>query len=436
MNLILLSQILLEPRIDSYPVAQRDRGIITFSQFRADVAGVATRLKECRRATLACTDSYYFLVGMYALLQIGAAVVLPAGTKHVMREKLNSHDGMHVDDDFIGTSPQETARLVALDPLQPAFEFFTSGSTGEPKVIRKSLRMLENEIAILHAFLGHELGNGAVFATVPHQHLYGLIFKILWPLASGRAFCTQTHAFWEMLLPELTTTSTLVSSPSHLGRLGGMKRISSVNCPQHVFSAGAALPFTASEQSNAVLGCMPTEIFGSTETGAIATRCQKNADEPWQLLPDISMECDIDNRLVLYSPCIGSEAFRTDDIVEPLVDGFRFLGRADRIVKIEGKRISLAEVESALLQLDWVDAAAAIVLPADSPQLAAALVLSPEGLKLLDKKGKFRFGRQLRQELALTQEPMAIPRSWRFIQALPTGNLGKICMTDLLTLFG
>jgi acyl-coenzyme A synthetase/AMP-(fatty) acid ligase len=34
-------------------------------------------------------------------------------------------------------------------------------------------------------------------------------------------------------------------------------------------------------------------------------------------------------------------------------DGFTLLGRTDRIVKIEGKRVALAEVEQALAASPW-----------------------------------------------------------------------------------
>lgn len=436
MSLVALSQIWMEPRADSYPVALREGKVITFSQFRADVGGVASRLKNCRRAVLACSDSYYFLIGIYALLQVGAVIILPANSQPATLGKLRSLYDLCVEDDFIAMPVQTSVSLSALDPLRPAFEFFTSGSSGEPKAISKNLRMLEYEIAGLDALLGSNLGKGTVFATVAHQHLYGLIFKLFWPLASGRVFSTRTHAFWETLLPEITAGAIVISSPAHLGRLAGIEPLPPMSRPTNVFSAGAILPFAASMQSEAIFGCTPTEIFGSTETGAIAMRHQEKVDQAWQLLPGIAMECDAENRMVLHSPSICPEAFTTADRIEPLANGFHFLGRSDRIAKIEGKRINLIEVENALLQLNDVRAAAVLALPGNSTQLAAALVLSPEGVELLAKMGKFRFGRQLRQALALTQEPMAIPRLWRFVESLPMRDLGKICEAELLTLFG
>ena len=397
---------------------------------------MASRLNNCNRAVLTCSDSYYFLVGMYALLQVGAVIVLPANSQPATLENLRSNYDLCVDDDFVAMPAQSSTSLSVLDPSRPAFEFFTSGTTGEPKAISKNLGMLEFEIAALDAILGSNLGQGKVYATVPHQHLYGLIFKLLWPLATGRVFSARTYAFWEMLLPDITAGDIVISSPAHLGRMGGIEPLPATNRPSNVFSAGAVLPFAASKQSESIFGCIPTEIFGSTETGAIAMRRQERADQPWQLLPGITMECNAENCMVLHSPSIGMEAFTTADRIEPLANGFRFLGRSDRIAKIEGKRINLIEVENALLQLNEVNAAVVLVIPGESPKLGAAVVLSPEGIEHLNKNGKFRFSRHLRQTLASTQEPMAIPRLWRFLETLPIRDLGKICEPDLLALFG
>lgn len=436
MSLIALSKIWVEPRADLHPTAMRDEQIITFSQFRNDVTKLAYWLKNCKRAALICTDSYYFLVGMFALLEIGAEIVLPANNHPAMLAKLNSNYDIIVDDYFIVQAcDEEKVSDVCNDKLDTSslsFKFFTSGTTGEAKEIRKSLQMLENEISILHKRFGRELGQGIVFATVPHHHLYGMIFKLLLPLSSGKMFCANTHTFWEMLFLANTANATIITSPSHLQNLGGMEKLPANKRPIIVFSAGALLNFAASEQSREILGCTPTEIFGSTETGAIATRCE---NEFWQALPDISIECDQNNQMIVRSPSIDRQAFVSNDIIELVANGFRFLGRSDRIAKIGGKRISLVEVENALHNLAFVKEAVAIILGKNSPQLAAILVLYPEGIFALEKEGKFRFVRKLRQKLAKTQEVMAIPRRWRFVEALPIQGIGKVCMTELQKLF-
>jgi acyl-coenzyme A synthetase/AMP-(fatty) acid ligase len=196
------------------------------------------------------------------------------------------------------------------------------------------------------------------------------------------------------------------------------------------------LSLRAATDAETIFGCRPTEIFGSTETGAFATRAQFTDDEPWRLLPGIGMRCDDDGRLSLLSPYVSETWFETSDRVETSGDGFRFRGRVDRVVKIEGKRISLTEVEQALSRLPWVAAAAAILLPDRPPRLGAAVVLTADGQKRLAELGNFRFGRMLQSALAETQEPAGRPRVWRFVAELPApGPMGKQREGDVLALF-
>jgi acyl-coenzyme A synthetase/AMP-(fatty) acid ligase len=244
------------------------------------------------------------------------------------------------------------------------------------------------------------------------------------------------HTLWESLVAALTPGAVIVCSPAHLGRLDGIAPISPQQAPSRIFSAGAPLSFEASRQTKETLGCSPTEIFGSTETGAFATRTQANGSEPWRLLPGMSMRTDDSGHLVLHSPFVGPDWLTTDDLIEQQDGGFRFLGRADRIVKIEGARVSLIEIERALMGLAVVKAAAAVVLPGKPDRLAAAVVPSAEGRIALDEIGNFRFGAFLRSKLALTQEAAGLPRAWRFVDKLPSQGLGKQCNADICALFG
>ncbi|MGB9154100.1 MAG: AMP-binding protein [Alphaproteobacteria bacterium] len=435
MKLIPLSSLLIEGRPDNHPVALRRGELILFSQFRADVEDAAARFKDYRRVALVCHDSYNFIVGFYGLLHAGATIVLPpngqSGTLQALKDEFNCL----VDDAVVEDGQGKTAILTPIDPMRPCLVFLTSGSTGTPKKIIKNLAMPEREIMTLDALWGQTSGAGPVFATVSHQHIYGLTFKLLWPLMAGRIFTTEMHALWESLFSTLTPDAVIVSSPAHLDRLGGVVPISLQQSPKRIFSAGAPLSLRASQQTEQVFGCRPTEIFGSTETGAFATRSQINGDEPWRLLPGMEMRCDANSRLVIRSPFIGEDWLETADLIEPVADGFISLGRADRIAKIEGKRVALAQVEQSLEQLSLVRTAAVIVLQGNPDCLVAAIVPSEEGQARLSELGNFRFGRLLRSHLATTQEAAGIPRLWRFMNELPMQGMGKRRDADIRTLF-
>jgi acyl-coenzyme A synthetase/AMP-(fatty) acid ligase len=306
-----------------------------------------------------------------------------------------------------------------------------------PKRIVKNLAMLECEIAVLDRLWGRELAGCPTVATVSHQHVYGLTFKLLWPLAAGRPFAAEMHELWETLLDRLPSDAVIVTSPAHLERLSGLPILAAPRRPRLIFSAGAPLSQAAASEAEAILGSHPTEIFGSTETGAIASRRQTGPDTAWRALPGISIASNEDGRLKVRSPFLGDDDwFETADLIEPAAAGFHLRGRADRIVKIEGKRVSLIEIEQALGRLPWIDAAAAVTLRGYPARLGAVIVPSRAGRIKLAELGRFRFSRLLRQALTETQEPAGLPRLWRFRDRLPEGHMGKPCDMDLLALFG
>lgn len=433
MTFIPLSRLLVEGRPDDHPVALRNGGAINFGQLRTDVSDAAARFKNYRRAALVCQDSYNFAVGLLGLLHAGADILLLPHPKHGSITE-REFDFL-ADDAVVENSQSQKTELKAIDPERFYLTFLTSGSTGAPKKVSKNLAMLEREIATFEAVWGEGLKSGLFFDTVSHQHMYGLTFKLLWPLMTGRPFSATTHTLWESLFAELQPDAVIVTSPAHLERMGGFAPIQDALRPKRIFSAGAPLSFAASQQAEKILGCRPTEIFGSTETGAFATRSQEKGDETWNLLPEMSIRCDENGCLVLNSPFVDQEWLTTADLIEPVANGFRFLGRSDRIAKIEGKRISLAAIEQSLMHLPFVKAAAAVVLEDKPLRLAAAVVASEEGQTALREMGKFRFGRFLREQLSTTLEDAGIPRQWRFVDELPTKALGKQSDADIRALF-
>jgi acyl-coenzyme A synthetase/AMP-(fatty) acid ligase len=431
-----LSRLLDGLRPPEHPVAIRCGRVLTNAQFTADASAVSARLRNAgiRRVALVCGDSYAFAVGLFGALASDADIVIPANGQPGTIESLHDAFDSLIDDAFVAGAQPTSASPCRIDAERPSLAFFTSGSTGDPKRILKTLSMFEQEAEALESVWGETGGRGPVLAMVSHQHVYGLTFKLTWPLASGRPFATDTHTTWETLLAASAPGATVVSSPAFLGRCAGLTPLPPNRRPARVFSAGAPLSFAAAEEAESVIGVRPTEIFGSTETGAFATRCQRHDDEPWRLLPGVELRCD-DGRLWLRSPAIGPDWYETADLVEPADGGFRFRGRADRIVKIEGKRVSLAEVERTLARLPWISAGAAVLLPGAPDRLGAVLVLTEAGHERLSSLGAFRFTRLLRSALSRDHEAAGMPRLWRFVDALPIAELGKRRDNDLRALF-
>src|SRR5262249_11182477 len=162
-----------------------------------------------------------------------------------------------------------------------------------------------------------------------------------------------------------------VTSPGHLTRLDGFAPLSAASAPSLVLSAGAVLPPEAARRARDILGVPVTEIFGSTETGAFATRVSSGGEAPWEALDDVQLAVAENGTLRVRAPHVaGASGMALNDRVE-LLDArrFRFHGRSDRIVKLEGKRVSLIEVEAALTVLPWVAASRAVVLDHVGPTM-------------------------------------------------------------------
>lgn len=64
-------------------------------------------------------------------------------------------------------------------------ELFTSGSTGTPRRVIKPIASLDREASLLADRFGQCLTGCSVVASVVPQHLYGLTFRIVLPMAMG-----------------------------------------------------------------------------------------------------------------------------------------------------------------------------------------------------------------------------------------------------------
>ena len=422
---------------------------VTVGKLRQDVAMNATDLSAvgCKRGLLIAEDSYWAIVGMLALFQIGAEVVMPqnatVGASAAIRDDwdLLVYDRLPAGQSqglLLRPGEGEGDRLRAIDPAHCRITLFTSGSTGEPKRVAKTLDTMEREAAAIEEILGGQVPCDArVLGTVTHQHLFGLSYKLFWPLCSGRCVDGPVYALWEDLLAETLAGAAIVSSPAHLTRLGTIDAAPEDNRPACLISAGAELPAAASVAASKAFGAPLCEIYGSTETGTIAFRWRDGTAAPWQPMPGVVIDINEGGILSLTSPYLPDrQAYRTSDLaVSDDSGGFHLTGRDDRIVKIEGERVSLSEVEAQLAGSPLVAASAVVPLLGQQTILAAVVVPSESGAEELRRLGPFRFSRLLRRLLGEHQEAAGKPRRWRFVERLPVNDMGKLRQEDLLALF-
>jgi acyl-CoA synthetase (AMP-forming)/AMP-acid ligase II len=411
---------------------------IPFSTFRARVASLAARFDAMpqRRVALCIDDPYDFTCALFALFAARREPVIPANaTPGYLADLANAFDVLLRDSDLReedNASPHEHVTL-SIDPLAP-LTLYTSGSSGTPKAIAKTLAQFDAEVRTLEAEWGAQLGGATVLASVPHHHIYGLLFRVFWPLAAGRPFDRSTCADPSELQARIDACGAcaVVSSPAHLARwplLDGFERLAPA--PLAFFSSGGPLARDAALRYAAQFGSAPVEIFGSTETGGVAWRRQ-NERAAWRLLTGVEARRDEAGALNVRSPHLGHDNWHATDDAARFDDTgcFELLGRLDRVVKLDGKRVSLAELEARLAQHPGVAQAALVPLAAKNEEkrerLGAVIALSEEGAACWRDEGRNALAARLRRHLAQYVDVAVLPRHWRFRVALPFDTRGKL----------
>lgn len=320
---------------------------------------------------------------------------------------------------------------------------FTSGSTGAPVAVAKSVPDLRNELDTLETVFGPGLGSARVLSTVSHQHIYGLLFRCLWPLSRGRPFAADQIRYPEELAERIAHPgpTALVASPAFLRRLPEAPALAGKRLPlSAVFSSGGPLPWAAASGSEGLFGVTPFEIYGSSETGGIAWRPRTSEDRAWAPFPGVGISVGPEGETVLTASPHVSQGLpmSLSDRVERLGSdgsGFRLLGRNDRIVKLEEKRLSLTAMEAALQAHPRVAEARLAVLAGERETLGAVLLLKGGDIPVRGSDARAALVKSLRDHLLKGFERVLLPKRWRLVEAMPQNAAGKAAQADLERLF-
>jgi acyl-CoA synthetase (AMP-forming)/AMP-acid ligase II len=408
---------------------------------RVDAWQAAFAARGGRDWALLLDDPVEFAAAMYGAWHAGKRVLLPADalphTLTLLHERIDGLAGEMPGGLQPATGAGPQARQ-ALDAQTTEVVLFTSGSSGTPVAIAKPLALLRTEVEAQHALHGVHwtaAGGVTVWTTVSTQHIYGLLFVVLWPLAARCAIAAPRLSYPEQMAGLIgPQPAVLVSSPAHLKRLPEELDWSRVRgALRAVLSGGGPLPPEAVADGERLLGVAPTEVYGSSETGGIGWRRRALHGDGWHPVPGVQWRID-EGLLALRSPFMPDDDWHltADRARADPEGGFVLLGRADRIAKIEERRVSLTAVEQALAASPLVAEAAALVL---GGRVAAAVVPSRAGAALLAEQGRPALIRRLREALAGSVERIAWPRRWRIVGALPANPQGKLTEAALAALF-
>ncbi len=423
-------------------IARRADGAVSLRQFLAEVRQLVRLFPAGGHLLNLCSDRYHFSVGLAAAIVAGKVSLLPSThTPEVVRQiKIFAPDVFCLTDRDLCTVDMPQLRYPVMGMLQSdAFEIpqidskqrvavvFTSGSTGIPQPHGKTWGALVSSVQAeaLHLGVVHNTPC-TIVGTVPPQHMYGFESTVLMAWCSGNAL-SHAQPFFPadicQALAAIPAPRVLVSSPLHLrALLDAGVALPEVTC---VVSATAPLSSQLAQDIEAGFQAPLMEIYGSTETGQIASRRPTQTAE-WQLFPGIKLIVEGDGARA----CGGhiETSLILNDIIEPVTDEhFLMHGRIADLINIAGKRHSLASLNHLLNSIPGV-VDGAFYMPDESSddhvtRLAACVVApSMDAPYLLAA---------LRDRI----DPVFLPRPLLFVDALPRNSTGKLPRAMLQALF-
>jgi len=387
---------------------------------------------------LLCEQRINFIIGFLAALWRGQTVLLPPNrllnvTLSLLDDYPDSYcltdtDAGVCDAELFrydyGTAVQGSITEVPLiDSTQQACLVFTSGSTGKPVANAKLWGDLVRGARLLQLRYGFTEKDYLV-ATVPPQHMYGLETTVLLPMMNPVSVYGGMPFFPEDIRQALSLSSkpaTLFTTPLHL-RICVQARLSWPELRQ-LISATAPLSredgIRAEREFCAGLG----EIYGSTETGAIASRNTVN-EQSWTLYDDVKLLFDESGVRVLarhlpHRPILSDRIEALDD------EHFLMYGRTSDMMKVAGKRVSLADLNHKLNAIQGVEDGVFMQVEAASGDVSrlCAVIVSAE----LSQADVINV---LRQQI----DPVFLPRPVFKVDTLPRNETGKIPRSEMVKL--
>jgi acyl-coenzyme A synthetase/AMP-(fatty) acid ligase len=307
--------------------------------------------------------------------------------------------------------------------------FRTSGSTGEAKrIVRTEASLLADAAMLTAAFPEFWQERPVVVSSVRPEHMYGALWRVRAPAIAGCAVEPSVLVSVEELAARCARHRRVlfVTTPSFLENALAHPDFRSLHGAfAGIVTSGSLLRGETAHAVAAAVGCCPTEIFGSTETGSVARRRRVDGDD-WQVFDGVAVTAAADGRLTVDSPYAMRRPYEMGDLVELTAPrAFRLLGRADRCVKILESFVSLTQVEAVFSAHPYVARVRVDTTGGRVPRLGALIVLSPEGIARHAAGPTVAVAARLRRDLLPTLGPLAFPRRLRFVRALPVNEQGK-----------
>lgn len=286
--------VLKRTETDTRPWCVSSAGVKTFGDLRRAAAGYKAAFEAAgvKRAAVFSPEIFTSSAALFGAWAAGVTAVLPADTTPATCARLRAGVADAAAGDFPGDSGLTVIEPVAaaecefgvLEENAELLELFTSGSTGTPTAVIKRLRQLFCEVESIEKRQS-DAGvdpDAVILSTVSQQHIYGLLFFLLWPIASARPVWHRRVTTPEGVidLAGRFEKSAWIASPAHLTRLPETPDWEKTKGRlQIVMSSGGPLAENGVRDCLRLTGLSPVELLGSSESGGIAWRSRGVASD-------------------------------------------------------------------------------------------------------------------------------------------------------------
>lgn len=436
--------------LDEAAVVDR-ASVWTWRQIHEASIGLSMRLGNASVLCNLCDSRVGFLVAWLAALRNRCRLILPPSGGQADIDailKLNGSPVVVVVDNAKALASRQSSGMTCLSAQpewlpprasaaelawQPAWDnadvlLYTSGSTGAPMPHAKTLRQLAAGALALGARLTQDLEGGLdsvqrLVCSVPPQHMFGIECSVMLPLLHSIAVLEGRP-----LLPADVRAAFIdspagawIATPLHL-RFLVQSGETLPNCRVVIASTMALAPTLALE-TEALAGAPVLEIYGSTETGVLAMRRTAH-ESAWRTIDGVRIESTADTTLA-EGAHFPSPA-RLPDRVEVNADGsFTLLGRQNDVVKIAGRRASLAGLNLLLQELPGLDDGVFYMPSAGESTERLCLIHSGPELPRAATEAWLR----------ARVDPVFLPRTMIRVDRLPRNESGKLPQRALEQIF-
>lgn len=228
---------------------------------------------------------------------------------------------------------------------EPTISVKTSGSTGNPKIIKLQKEHMVNSALATGGFFDLIAGNSALLCIptdfiagkmmLVRAMVLGLALDCVEPSSRPLEFVSKQYDFCAMVPMQVDNS------------------VDKINSIKTLIVGGA--PISNYLQSKLQKSsCRIFETYGMTETSThIAVKKVNHSPEStFRLLPDIKISQDTRDCLVIDAPKIVNEKITTNDVVKLISDSeFEWLGRADNVINSGGVKIFPEQIEAKLAPL-------------------------------------------------------------------------------------